>query len=170
MSVSDVSRSVQSWVSSTHRSYSQLTFFIFLLECLRKYVLKIYFFKNYPEGNICGTFFKKGQKCTLSKAGFDQKLHEILSLFHWPTTHREFVRGRTPLQRPIVPQTGRAKQDKHRCLYSSSTSNERTEDREGSTLSMTHTRNIRDDVQQAGDPSVAALCVRDQGFSDCCKL
>ena len=26
---------------------------------------------------------------------------------------------------------------------------------------MTHTR-IRDDVQQAGDPSVAALCVRDQ--------
>ena len=41
---------------------------------------------------------------------------------------------------------------------------------ESSTLSMTHTRNIRDDVQQAGDPSVAALCVRDQGFSDCCKL
>ena len=33
---------------------------------------------------------------------------------------------------------------------------------------MTHTRNIRDDVQQAGDPSVAALCcVRDQGFSAC---
>ena len=30
---------------------------------------------------------------------------------------------------------------------------------------MTHTRNIRDDAQQAGDPSVAALCVRDQGFS-----
>ena len=28
----------------------------------------------------------------------------------------------------VVPQTGRAKQDKHRCLYSSSTSNERTED------------------------------------------
>ena len=27
---------------------------------------------------------------------------------------------------------------------------------------MTHTRNIRDDVQQAGDPSVAALCVRDK--------
>ena len=29
---------------------------------------------------------------------------------------------------------------------------------------MTHTRNIRDGVQQAGDPSVAALCVRDQGL------
>ena len=35
---------------------------------------------------------------------------------------------------------------------------------------LTHTRNIRDDVQQAGDPSVAALCVRDQGFSACCNL
>ena len=34
---------------------------------------------------------------------------------------------------------------------------------------MTHTRTIRDYVQQAGDPSVA-LCVRDQGFVDCCKL
>ena len=45
MSVSDVSRSLQSWVLTTHRSYSQLTFFNFsfyttLLECLRKYVLK----------------------------------------------------------------------------------------------------------------------------------
>ena len=29
-SVSDISRSLQSWVSTTHRSYSQLTFFIFL--------------------------------------------------------------------------------------------------------------------------------------------
>ena len=29
---------------------------------------------------------------------------------------------------------------------------------------MTHTRTIRDYVQQSGDPSVAALCVRDQGF------
>ena len=29
---------------------------------------------------------------------------------------------------------------------------------------------VRDYVQQEGDPSVAALCVRDQGFSDCCKL
>ena len=27
---------------------------------------------------------------------------------------------------------------------------------------MTHTRNIRDDVQQAGDPSAAVFCVRDQ--------
>ena len=27
---------------------------------------------------------------------------------------------------------------------------------------MTHTRNIKDDVQQAGDRSVAALCVRDK--------
>ena len=35
---------------------------------------------------------------------------------------------------------------------------------------MTHTRNIRDDVQQAGDPSVAALCVRHQGLSACYKL
>ena len=31
---------------------------------------------------------------------------------------------------------------------------------------MTHRRNIRD-VQQAGEPSVAALCVREQGFSAC---
>ena len=30
MSVSDVSRSLQSWVSTTHRSYSQLMFFNFL--------------------------------------------------------------------------------------------------------------------------------------------
>ena len=29
---------------------------------------------------------------------------------------------------------------------------------------MTHTRTTRDYTQQAGDPSVAALCVRDQGF------
>ena len=35
-----------------------------------------------------------------------------LSIF-WPTTHPSFVRSRTPLQRPIVPQTGRAKQNKH---------------------------------------------------------
>ena len=41
---------------------------------------KIYFFKNCPEGNICGTFKKKGQKCTLSKVGFDQKLRYILFL------------------------------------------------------------------------------------------
>ena len=32
MSVSDVSRSLQNWVLTTHRSYSQLTFFIFLKE------------------------------------------------------------------------------------------------------------------------------------------
>ena len=32
MSVSDVSRSLQSWVSTTHRSYSQLTFSNFLLK------------------------------------------------------------------------------------------------------------------------------------------
>ena len=31
---------------------------------------------------------------------------------------------------------------------------------------MVHRRNIRD-VQQAGEPSVAALCVREQGFSAC---
>ena len=31
---------------------------------------------------------------------------------------------------------------------------------------MTHRRNIRD-VQQAGAPSVAALCVREQGFGAC---
>ena len=107
------------------RSYSQLTFFnlknIFtadvlkyvyelILECLRKYVLKIYF-KNCPEGNICGTFLKKGQKCTLSKVGFDLKLRYILSLcLFWPRTHRAFVRGRTPLQRPIVPKTNRTGQ------------------------------------------------------------
>ena len=90
-------------------------------------------------------------------------------LFYWPTTRRAFIRGRTPLQRPIVHRTGRAKQDKH-CLYNSSTSNERTEDWEGSTLSMTHTLNIRDDVQQPGDPSGAAVCVRDQGFRACCRL
>ena len=30
MSVSEISRSLQSWVSTTHRSYSQLTFLIFL--------------------------------------------------------------------------------------------------------------------------------------------
>ena len=46
----------------------------------------------------------------------------LVSLFYWPTTHRAFVRGRTPLQRPRLPQTSRAKKDKHRCLYSSSTS------------------------------------------------
>ena len=42
--------------------------------------LKNYFFKNCPEGNICVTFYIKGQKCTLSKVGFDQKLRYILSL------------------------------------------------------------------------------------------
>ena len=36
--------------------------------------LEIYFFKNCPEGNICGTFLKKRQKCTSSKVSFDQKL------------------------------------------------------------------------------------------------
>ena len=133
--------------------------------------LDIYFFKNSPEGKIWGKFLKKGKNVlTLSKIGFDQKLWQISSVFYWPTTHRAFVRGRTALQGPIVPQTGRAKQDKHRCLHSNSTSNERTEYREG-TLSMTHTRNIRYVVQQAGEPSVAALCVRVQGFSAaCCKL
>ena len=35
-----------------------------------------------------------------------------MSLFHWPTTHRAFVQGRTPLQGPIAPQTGH----KHRSL------------------------------------------------------
>ena len=50
------------------------------MECLRKYVLKNYLVKNCPEGNICGTFFKKGPKCTLSKVGFDQKLRYIFYL------------------------------------------------------------------------------------------
>ena len=36
-------------------------------------------------------------------------------------------------------------------------SDERAEDWHGSTMGMTHTRNIRDDMQQAGDPSVVAL-------------
>ena len=40
----------------------------------------MYFSKNCPEGSFRGTFFKKGQKCTLSKVGFDQKLRYILSL------------------------------------------------------------------------------------------
>ena len=34
---------------------------------------------------------------------------------------------------------------------------------------MTHWRNIRD-VQQAGEPSVGAPCVRGRGLSACCKL
>ena len=34
---------------------------------------------------------------------------------------------------------------------------------------MTHRHNTRD-VQQAGETSAAALCVREQGFSACCKL
>ena len=33
MSASDVSRSLQSWVSTTHRSYSQLTFFNIFIKC-----------------------------------------------------------------------------------------------------------------------------------------
>ena len=41
---------------------------------------KMYFSKNCPEGSFCGTFLKKGQKCTLSKVGFDQKVRYILSL------------------------------------------------------------------------------------------
>ena len=40
----------------------------------------MYFSKNCPEGSFCGTFLKKGQKCTLSKVGFDQKLRYILAL------------------------------------------------------------------------------------------
>ena len=90
------------------------------------------------------------------------------SLFYWPTTHQAFVRGRTPLQGRTVLQTGRDRQHEHRCLHSSSTSNERTEYWEG-TLSMTHRRTIRH-VQHAGEPSVTALCVREQGLSACCKL
>ena len=133
---------------------------------------KIYIFKNCPEGNICGTLeclrkyafrnlllqklsrrqylryiFEKKAKMYFIEGRFGSKVAVIfVSLFYWPTTYRAFVRGRTPLQWPVVPQAGRAKHDKHRCLYSSSTSNERTEEWVGSTLSMTYTRNIRDDV------------------------
>ena len=105
-----------------------LNFLIFLIVCLRKYVSRNLRIQKLSRRQYLRKFVTKRQKCASSKVGFDQKLMEILSLFYWPTTHRAFVRGRTPLQRPTVPQTGRAKQDKHRCLYSSSTSNERTED------------------------------------------
>ena len=39
MSVSDASRRLQRWVSTTHRSYSQPSFFDFLLKTQKKYVL-----------------------------------------------------------------------------------------------------------------------------------
>ena len=92
--------------------------------------LEIYFFKNCPEGKICVKFLKKKAKCSLSKVGFDQKLRENLSLCFIGLQRTEHLSEAERLcnSLSILPQTGRAKQDKHRCLYSSSTSNERTED------------------------------------------
>ena len=162
-------KSVMPWTNAT--IVVQTPFQFEPMECLRKCVFINLFLQKLSRRQYLRYIFEKKAKMYFIEGRFWSKAAvNFVSLFYWPTTHRAFVRGRTPLQRPIVPQTGRAKQDKHRCLYSSSTSNECTEDWEGSTLSMTHTRNIRDDVQQAGDPSVAVLCVRDQGFSACCNL
>ena len=108
------------------RSYSQLTFQkansparTFLLYVTTMYEARystMIFYTRYDVPGIYLCFIRvfakvRFSKCTLSKVGFDQKLRYIfVSLFHWPTTHRAFVRGRTPLQRPIVPQTSRTGQ------------------------------------------------------------
>ena len=64
---------------------------------------------------ICGSFLKKKAKMYFIEVRFLSKVAiNFVSLFYWPTTHREFVRGRTPLQRPIynapntTGQTGQA--------------------------------------------------------------
>ena len=118
--------------------------------------LEIYIFKRCPEGRICGKFLKKKSKMYFIEGRFWSKVAvnfvSVLLAYNAPSICPRQNASATASTAP-----GRAKQDKHRYLYSSSTSNEHTEDWEGSTLSMTHT-NIRDDVQQAGDPSVNSCC------------
>ena len=107
---------------------SFLFFSVYLSVCESTF-LEIYFFKNCPEGKICGKFLKQRQKCTLSKVGFDKSCGNFCLCFvGLQRTEHLSEAERLCNGLYIVPQTGRAKQDKHRCLYSSSTSNERTED------------------------------------------
>ena len=113
-------------------TYSLLCFLLLIIVFAKVRFYKFASSKIDPKVRFAVNFWKKKAKMYLIEGRFWSKVAvNLVSLFYWPTTHRAFVRGRTPLQQPIVPQTGRAKQDKHRCLYSSSTSNERTEDGEG---------------------------------------
>ena len=60
MSVSDVSRSLQSRVSSTHRSYSQLTFFNFFIKyCCSTWTPEFRFFPLRNRKDVCTSMLKK---------------------------------------------------------------------------------------------------------------
>ena len=84
--------------------------------CLRKYVSRNGLQKLSRRQYLRYVCEKKANMSFIEGKFWSKVAVNFVPLFYWPTMHRAFVRGRTPLQRPIVPQTGRAKQDKHRSL------------------------------------------------------
>ena len=80
-------------------------------ECLRKYVFKKLLLQKLSRRQYLRYIFYKRAKVYFIEGRFWSKVAVyFVSLFHWPTTHRAFVRGRTPLQCPIVPETNRTGQ------------------------------------------------------------
>ena len=86
-------------------------FFFSTIECLRKYVFFYLLLQKLSRRQYLRYIFLKRAKMYFIEGRFWSKVAVyFVPLFHWPTTHRAFVRGRTPLQRPIVPQTNRTGQ------------------------------------------------------------
>ena len=85
---------------SIGRAHSWRFSFFYRKECLRKYVLKKLLLQKLSRRQYLRYIFLKRAKIYFIEGRFWSKVAVyFVSLFHWPTTHRAFVRGRTPLQR-----------------------------------------------------------------------